>query len=105
MSQGDADQLAEALLALRTMRARIDALERAKPEPIAIVGIGCRFPGGASDPERQPMPTMAVASPAGPPIRSGSGSCCGAEPTRSRPFRPIAGAPSGFPAPIPRRAG
>ena len=52
MSQGDADQLAEALLALRAMRARIDALERAKPEPIAIIGIGCRFPGGATDPER-----------------------------------------------------
>lgn len=45
-------QLAEALVALRRMRARLDALERAKNEPIAIIGIGCRFPGGASDPGR-----------------------------------------------------
>jgi acyl transferase domain-containing protein len=52
MSSGDADQLAEALVALRAMRARVDVLERAKPEPIAIVGIGCRFPGHVTDPER-----------------------------------------------------
>src|SRR4051794_32539107 len=25
---------------------------RARPEPLAIIGIGCRFPGGASTPER-----------------------------------------------------
>ena len=45
-------QLAEALVALRRMRARLEALERARNEPIAIIGIGCRFPGGGSDPDR-----------------------------------------------------
>ena len=39
----------QALLALRKMRAKIEELERAKSEPIAIVGLGCRFPGRASD--------------------------------------------------------
>ena len=29
------------------MRVRLEAAERAQAEPIAIVGIGCRFPGGA----------------------------------------------------------
>src|SRR5213594_1604400 len=33
------------------MRTRLDELERARSEPIAIVGTGCRFPGGVSDPE------------------------------------------------------
>ncbi|TVP47770.1 MAG: SDR family NAD(P)-dependent oxidoreductase [Gemmatimonadales bacterium] len=41
----------QALLGMRRLRARLDALERARTEPIAIVGIGCRFPGGASDPD------------------------------------------------------
>src|SRR4051812_21722298 len=39
------------LLAMRRMQAKIDALEHAHAEPIAIVGIGCRFPGGATDPD------------------------------------------------------
>jgi acyl transferase domain-containing protein len=39
----------QALLALRKMRAKIEELERAKTEPIAIIGLGCRFPGRASD--------------------------------------------------------
>ncbi|WP_437494053.1 type I polyketide synthase [Sorangium sp. So ce1014] len=42
--------LQSALFALRKMRARLDAIERARREPIAIVGAACRFPG-ASDPE------------------------------------------------------
>jgi len=41
----------QALLALRKMRARIDELERARTEPIAIIGAGCRLPGGVTSPE------------------------------------------------------
>jgi acyl transferase domain-containing protein len=35
-----------ALIEVRQLRARIEQLEREKTEPIAVVGIGCRFPGG-----------------------------------------------------------
>src|SRR3954464_6217257 len=41
----------QALIALRRMRARVEELERARTEPIAIIGIGCRFPGGVASPD------------------------------------------------------
>nr|CCE88378.1 polyketide synthase [Sorangium cellulosum] len=40
-----------AIFALQKARAKIDAMDRAASEPIAVVGVGCRFPGGGEDPE------------------------------------------------------
>lgn len=45
-----ADALRRALGAIRDLRGRLDQAEQALHEPVAIVGIGCRFPGGASGP-------------------------------------------------------
>ena len=47
---GTLSPLKRALLALDDMKARLDAMERSKSEPIAVIGIGCRFPG-AGDPQ------------------------------------------------------
>jgi thioester reductase-like protein len=44
--------LKRALLTLEEMEAKLEAVERAETEPIAIIGLGCRFPGGASNPEK-----------------------------------------------------
>ena len=41
------DLLKKAVQALDEMQAKVRALERARAEPIAIVGLGCRFPGNA----------------------------------------------------------
>ena len=40
--------LRDAYSALRELRCELEAVERARTEPIAIVGMGCRFPGGAN---------------------------------------------------------
>lgn len=44
------DLLRESLQAIDRLQARLDASEAARREPIAIVGLGCRYPG-APDPE------------------------------------------------------
>ena len=43
---------ARVIRALDAATRRLEEDERRRAEPIAIVGIGCRFPGGADDPER-----------------------------------------------------
>jgi acyl transferase domain-containing protein len=40
------------LLALRQARKKLEALDRQQAEPIAVVGIGCRLPGGVNHPLR-----------------------------------------------------
>jgi myxalamid-type polyketide synthase MxaE and MxaD len=49
------DQLAglppkKLMLLCLEMQGRLEALQESKREPIAIVGVGLRFPGGANDP-------------------------------------------------------
>ena len=41
----------DALNQLRAVKTKLNALEKAQTEPIAIVGMSCRFPSGANSPE------------------------------------------------------
>jgi acyl transferase domain-containing protein/SAM-dependent methyltransferase len=41
----------QAIVELRTLRSRLEEVERRSSEPIAIVGLGCRYPGGANSPD------------------------------------------------------
>ena len=43
--------LKQAFLALEEAQARIEELEHAADEPIALIGLGCRFPANANSPE------------------------------------------------------
>lgn len=43
--------LQESLAAIERLQARLDASERAHKSPIAIIGAGCRYPGGIETPE------------------------------------------------------
>ena len=38
-------------LLVAELQSKLEAAERAKSSPIAVVGMGCRFPGGVVDPE------------------------------------------------------
>ena len=44
-------QLSEALTAIKKLRRRVEELEGASSEPIAVIGMGCRFPPDIDSPD------------------------------------------------------
>lgn len=52
MSQSDRiAQLKQVYLTIEKLQSKLEALRQAQTEPIAIIGMGCRYPNGANSPE------------------------------------------------------
>jgi acyl transferase domain-containing protein len=47
----DLSPLKRAFLAIEKLQQQVKNLEQRRQEPIAVIGLGCRFPGGANSPE------------------------------------------------------
>src|ERR1700722_19828415 len=45
----DLSPIKKALYEIRTLKGKLQDLSQSRNEPIAIIGVGLRFPGGASD--------------------------------------------------------
>ncbi|HRI67600.1 MAG TPA: beta-ketoacyl synthase N-terminal-like domain-containing protein, partial [Polyangium sp.] len=45
------NRLRDALAFITQLKSKLEIAQRTKGEPIAIIGMGCRFPGGGSDPD------------------------------------------------------
>jgi len=44
-------RLKQAVLAMQEMRARLVAMERARHQPLAVIGLACRMPTAANTPD------------------------------------------------------